>query len=216
MFFLITIFLIASVKINIMRKSFLVIIFCIMSVVIFQAFTIHKEPHFKNLQILPKDISDHDLDSFMHHFSASLGVRCNFCHVRNEAAKQMDFASDEKPEKNIARKMMLMSIDINKSYFQGMEMDHHDMDHDMKGMDHDMKMDSTMNKNMDHDMKGMNHKAMDTLMNSGDVKYMLQSVTCFTCHRGDAHPETKAPEQPGGPRPPGPPPPMNDAPSAGK
>ena len=32
----------------------------------------------------------------------------------------MDFASDDKPEKNIARKMMLMAIDINKNYFAKM------------------------------------------------------------------------------------------------
>ena len=59
-----------------------------MSVILFQAFTTTHEPHFKNLKILPKDISEHDLDSVMHHFTASLGVKCNFCHVRNEEAKK--------------------------------------------------------------------------------------------------------------------------------
>ncbi len=38
--------------------------------------------------------------------------------------RTMDFASDDKPEKKIARKMMLMAIDINKNYFKGMDMDH--------------------------------------------------------------------------------------------
>ena len=202
-----------------MKKSFLIILTCITGVTLFQAFTTSLEPHFKNLQILPKDISDHDLDSVMHHFTAALGVKCNFCHVRNEEAKQMDFASDEKPEKKIARKMMLMAIDINKNYFKGMDMEHHhdmDHDHDMnEDRDHDMiKKDSSMNKGMDHDMKnmdhgmmmnkGMDHKMMDTLMNAGDSKYMLQSITCFTCHRGDSHPETKIPPQKEGPKPPPP------------
>ncbi|MGH2646369.1 MAG: c-type cytochrome [Ginsengibacter sp.] len=174
-----------------MKKSFLIIFTCVIAILIFQAFTTSYEPHFKNLQILPKDISGHDLDSVMHHFTASLGVKCNFCHVRNEAEKKMDFASDDKPEKKVARKMMLMAIDINKNYFKGMDMD----------MDHDMT-DSNMNKTMDNNMKNMDHKVMDTLVNEDDSKYILQSITCFTCHRGDPHPETKTPPHQEGPRPP--------------
>ena len=178
-----------------MKKSFLVIFVCVISVMLFQAFTTSKEPRFKNLQILPKDISGHDLDSIMHHFTAALGVKCNFCHVRNEEAKQMDFSNDAKPEKQIARKMMLMAIDINKNYFEGMDMD---MDHDE--MDHDM-----MNKSMDSSMnKKMDHKMMDTLMNADDSKYMLKSITCFTCHRGEEHPETKTPPHQEDSRPPAP------------
>ncbi len=173
-----------------MKKSFLIIIACIAGVFIFQAFTTSYEPPFKNLQVLPKDIPGHDLDSVMHHFTASLGVKCNFCHVRIEEERKMDFASDAKPEKKIARKMMLMAIDINKNYFKGMEMeDDHDMDHDMSNMD------SIMNKNMDT-------KMTDTSYTTDDSKYMLQSITCFTCHRGDPHPETKTPPQEEGPRPP--------------
>src|SRR6185437_1640800 len=152
-------------KIDNMKKSLLVILSCLASVIIFQAFTTLYEPHFKNLQILPKDISGHDLDSVMHHFTAALGVKCNFCHVRNEEAKQMDFASDDKPEKKIARKMMLMAIDINKNYFKGMDMDMMDKEHDMKDTD------SSMHKNMDNKMM------MDTSMNVNDATYMLRSVT---------------------------------------
>lgn len=165
------------------------------SVILFQAFTTRYEPHFKNLQILPKDISDHDLDSVMHHFSVSLGVRCNFCHVVDTAARRMDAASDAKPEKNIARKMMLMAIDINKNYFR--EMDEHDMDHDhnMNNMAHDS---ATVNE---HDMDKNNEHGMDTSMAMESWKYMLRSVTCYTCHRGDPHPETKAPPRKEGPPP---------------
>lgn len=180
-----------------MKKSFLIIIACVISIILFQAFTTSKEPHFKNLQILPKDISDHDLDTVMHHFSAALGVKCNFCHVRNEDAKKMDFASDDKPEKNIARKMMLMSIDINKNYFKGMDKDDHDMDHD--NMKHDTDKDN--DKNHDLDMSKNSDHSISMGLN-GDSKYMLQSVTCFTCHRGDPHPESKTPPHEEGPRPP--------------
>jgi len=187
----------STFKIDNMKKSLLVILSCIVSVIIFQAFTTLYEPPFKNLQILPKDISGHDLDSVMHHFTAALGVKCNFCHVRNEEAKQMDFASDDKPEKKIARKMMLMAIDINKNYFKGMDMDMMDMDHDMKDTD------SSMHKNMDNKMM------MDTSMNVNDATYMLRSVTCYTCHRGDAHPESKTPPHQEGPKPPVPDKPAN-------
>lgn len=103
-----------------MKKS-LIIIFCLLGVFVFQAFTTSYEPKFKNLQILPKDISDDALDSVMHHFTASLGVKCSYCHVRNDATKKMEFAKDDKPEKEVARKMMLMAIDINKNHFQQIE-----------------------------------------------------------------------------------------------
>ncbi|MEO9021364.1 MAG: c-type cytochrome [Ginsengibacter sp.] len=104
-----------------MKKSLIVLGACLFSVVIFQAFTTSHQPQFKNLQILPKNISDDGLDSVMHHFTAALGVKCNYCHVRNEETRKMDFANDAKPEKQIARKMMLMAIDINKNHFQQIE-----------------------------------------------------------------------------------------------
>jgi len=157
---------------------------CILSIILFQAFTTTPDPHFTNLQILPKDISMYDLDSVMHHFTASLGVKCNFCHVWNEDTKKMDFPADDKPEKSIARKMMLMSIDINKNYFRDMDMDEHDMD---KNMPHD----SAMVK--DHDMDKNKPQGVDTSVVMNPSKYMLSFVTCYTCHRGEAHPEEKAP-----------------------
>jgi hypothetical protein len=71
----------------------------------------------RNLKVLPKDISDEALDSIMDGFKVALGVKCNYCHKRDEATKDLDFASDDKPEKEIARHMMRMTIDINKKYF---------------------------------------------------------------------------------------------------
>lgn len=103
-----------------MKKSIIVVL-CILGVFMFQAFTTSHQPTFKNLQILPKDISKDNLDTIMHHFTASLGVKCNYCHVKNKETDKMDFAKDDKPEKEIARKMMLMAIDINKNHFQQIE-----------------------------------------------------------------------------------------------
>ena len=69
---------------------------------------------FKNLQVLPKNISKDSLDMIMDGFKAALGVRCNFCHVFNG---KPDFASDEKEEKGIARYMMRMTRSIDSTYF---------------------------------------------------------------------------------------------------
>ena len=76
-------------------------------------------PKYKNLKILPKNISKEDLDKVMDHFKAALGVKCSFCHApsKDTAQKWPDFASDEKPEKLIARKMMKMTSKINKKFF---------------------------------------------------------------------------------------------------
>src|SRR5258708_17134292 len=53
----------------------------------------------------------------MNFFAASLGVRCNHCHVNNNG--QWDYASDEKEEKAMARMMIKMVIDLNKNSFHG-------------------------------------------------------------------------------------------------
>ncbi len=100
-----------------MKKTVFVIACFVTLIITSVAFTTSNPPLYKNLKILPKDISKEGLDSVMHNFNSSLGVRCGFCHVRNEEKKSMDFASDDKPEKLIARKMMLMTYAINKNYF---------------------------------------------------------------------------------------------------
>lgn len=77
------------------------------------------EPKHKNLKILPKNISKEDLDKIMDGFKEALGVKCNFCHApeADSSSHHLDFASDAKPEKNIARHMMKMTAKINKKYF---------------------------------------------------------------------------------------------------
>lgn len=70
-----------------------------------------------NLKVLPKNLTHQQLENIMGEWAHSLGVRCNFCHARNEQTNQMDWASDAKPEKNIARMMYKMEANINKKYF---------------------------------------------------------------------------------------------------
>jgi hypothetical protein len=74
---------------------------------------------FKNLKVLPKNISEKHLDSVMGEFSISLGVRCGFCHARkaDTTKRGLDFASDKKDEKNIARNMYKMTAYLNATYF---------------------------------------------------------------------------------------------------
>ena len=78
-----------------------------------------------NLKILPKDISEEELHKLMRNYSMALGVRCGFCHVSEPVPgrdrPKFDFASDAKPEKNIARNMMLMVQGINENYLSKMK-----------------------------------------------------------------------------------------------
>ncbi|MDO3628199.1 c-type cytochrome [Mucilaginibacter sp. BT774] len=74
---------------------------------------------YTNLKVLPKDISSKDLQDIMaDDFEDGLGVTCGFCHANAKDGHGLDFASDEKPEKEIARAMMRMTLGINKKYFQ--------------------------------------------------------------------------------------------------
>ncbi len=105
-----------------LKKKFLVIASLIILVTIGVA--AHKpetdpDNGFKNLKVLPKDISQDSLNRIMHGFGHALGVHCTFCHAENKdnTSGRPDFASDEKPEKEIARKMMLMTTSINETYF---------------------------------------------------------------------------------------------------
>lgn len=77
-----------------------------------------EEPKLVNLKVFPKNVPYRVLDHQMDVWAASLGVRCNFCHARNEATGKMDFPSDAKPEKTAARNMFLMMNKINKKFFE--------------------------------------------------------------------------------------------------
>lgn len=74
-------------------------------------------PQYTNLKILPKDITHEQMDSVMHHYTASLNVKCNFCHSYNQEAKEMNWASDANKHKLITRQMMTMTNKLNKENF---------------------------------------------------------------------------------------------------
>ncbi|MCO5234554.1 MAG: c-type cytochrome [Chitinophagales bacterium] len=74
-------------------------------------------PQFQNLKILPQNISEGELESIMKAFNTSLGVKCGHCHAAKPDGQGLDFASDEKMEKHIARGMMQMTKEINENYF---------------------------------------------------------------------------------------------------
>lgn len=77
------------------------------------------QPKWKNLKVLPNDISKDSLFGLMENYSVALGVKCSHCHVpmKNDP-KKLDFAKDEKIEKEIARGMIVMTNDINENYFK--------------------------------------------------------------------------------------------------
>ena len=78
-----------------------------------------EEHKFSNLKVLPKKISHDDLMKVMDDWKEALGVKCGFCHApsKDSTVHHPDFASDDKPEKNIARSMYKMTHRINKKYF---------------------------------------------------------------------------------------------------
>lgn len=77
-----------------------------------------QDPVYKNLKVLPKNISKDDLGKVMDGFKTSLGVKCGYCHAPSEVEKgKLDFSSDAKPEKDMARMMMKMTANINKKFF---------------------------------------------------------------------------------------------------
>jgi hypothetical protein len=105
-----------------MKKTLLVIMAFMSLVALSCAVTQMKSsgpanPQYKNLTVLPKDINKEQMDSVMHHYTASLNVKCNFCHTFNQDTKQMDWASDANKHKLITRQMEIMTRDINKRNF---------------------------------------------------------------------------------------------------
>ena len=68
-----------------------------------------------NVKVIPKGTSVTQVVGSMRNFAAGLGVRCVYCHVGQDGPLEgIDFASDEKRTKLIARQMMLMMQDINR------------------------------------------------------------------------------------------------------
>jgi hypothetical protein len=99
-----------------MKRSFFFTVGLVALVSVSLAFT-NDDGLYKNLKVLPKNITKQQMDSVMHHFENSLNVGCGFCHVRDTAAKKTDFVSDANPHKEKAREMMKMTDKINDKYF---------------------------------------------------------------------------------------------------
>ena len=80
---------------------------------------------YKNLKILPKDISEKKLDSIMSAYNVALKVSCDFCHIKAKQSlfsitppkDELDFALDN-PMKEEARKMIKLQMEINTNYFR--------------------------------------------------------------------------------------------------
>jgi photosynthetic reaction center cytochrome c subunit len=75
---------------------------------------------FKNIQVF-KEIPADKLVLSMHLMAGDLGVGCNFCHVEVNGSIEGQFEKDDKETKLIARKMILMVMDINKNSFSGQQ-----------------------------------------------------------------------------------------------
>ncbi len=78
-------------------------------------------PAFKNLKVLPDNISRDDLRKLMRQFTGDLGVQCEFCHAAADpVTKREDRASDANPTKETARYMIQMTGDLNDRYIAEM------------------------------------------------------------------------------------------------
>lgn len=82
-----------------------------------------QNPEFKNVQVLPHTLTRQELISVMRTFTRGLGVKCNQCHVvtATEPEEKLDFASDAKEEKRVARVMIRMANDINHDWLARVE-----------------------------------------------------------------------------------------------
>lgn len=78
-----------------------------------------EKPHWKNLKVISKNTSEEEMERIMESFSRQLGVVCIYCHALNQPddPHKSNFESDEKPTKDVARKMLRMTVYLNRKYF---------------------------------------------------------------------------------------------------
>lgn len=69
-------------------------------------------PNPTNLKVL-KAATGAEVSQIMRTFTTGLGVQCSYCHAAG------DYASDEKPQKIAARKMIVMAQKINTEFTDG-------------------------------------------------------------------------------------------------
>lgn len=70
----------------------------------------------KNIKVLT-GLPDSQLIPVMNFMAASLGRRCNYCHITDKGRD--GYALDDKPEKNTARQMITMIQGLRKQNFHG-------------------------------------------------------------------------------------------------
>jgi Photosynthetic reaction centre cytochrome C subunit len=75
-----------------------------------------------NLKVLPATLTGQQVHEIMEGWAGDLGVHCNNCHATDpknlgpNGRPRLNFASDEKDEKQMARIMAQMTEDIKKNY----------------------------------------------------------------------------------------------------
>lgn len=69
---------------------------------------------FKSIQVL-NDMPAEQMGKVMNMISASLGVNCGYCHASNDG----DYEKEGFENKDVARRMMRMTFDLNKAQFGG-------------------------------------------------------------------------------------------------
>lgn len=74
------------------------------------------EQKYKNIQAL-KGLPAAQMRPLMNYISATLGMGCADCHVRT--GDQWEFEKDDNNHKKIARRMISMTLEINKANFNG-------------------------------------------------------------------------------------------------
>lgn len=101
-----------------LKRSYLVPLSLLLAVTLC-SLSLPREEKAKNLKVLPKNISHEDLEKEMRSYNKALGVKCSFCHSKQaDNPQKLDFASDDKEEKETAREMLRMTMRINKKYFK--------------------------------------------------------------------------------------------------
>lgn len=73
-------------------------------------------PEPTNLKVLPAGTTTAQLLPAMRAFAAALGTNCGYCHVwTGPGLPTNNYASDEKPAKEVARVMMRMATEVNNN-----------------------------------------------------------------------------------------------------
>lgn len=76
-----------------------------------------KQQQKRNLKVLPANISHDSLDHLMDEYKFALKVNCSYCHAKSKIdPKKRDMASDDNPMKDVARKMIAMTNEMNEKY----------------------------------------------------------------------------------------------------